>query len=440
MIFVIIKDVKNTGILMKDEILKAIGEWNPWFEGRFPDELRGYARDYSILEYLKMDEIKVLEGARRVGKSTLMYQVIEQLLAQNHKVLYLNFDDEELRKYSLKTIVHSYLEVDSFDCLFLDEIQHCSEWVHYIRNAYDRKEIKQIWISGSNSSFIKTEYKTLLSGRNITIQIHPLSFHEYLTFKQCDVPTKIMSSQKEIAIKSHLKNYLKFGAFPAITLRDIFQKELLINYFEDFLYKDIATRYSVNNSKLKDLGIYLATNSAKIVSYRNIANALGVHVNTITDYFSYFKEIFLFSEIYKFDYSLKEQFGKDKKIYCLDTGLAAAVSFLFSDDKGRMLENLVYNELCRRKFEIYFHRGKKECDFIVKQNLDIIQVIQVCYLLIDKETKERELKGLADALEIYPHAEGILITADEAGEEEIQVAGKNRRIKILPIWKWLLDL
>lgn len=423
---------------MKDEILKALNDWNPWFTGQFPQELRGYSRDYNILDYTQLEEIKVLEGARRVGKSTLLYQVIEHLLAQAHKVLYVNFDDEELRKYSLKTIIQTFLEKDSFDCLLLDEIQHCQEWVHYLRNIYDRKELKQIWLTGSNSSLIKKEFETLLSGRNITIPIHPLSFKEYLYFKQCKFSLQTSSSQKEIEIKKHFNNYLNFGAFPAIALRQVLQKELLINYFEDFIYKDIAARYDVNTSKLKDLGIYLATNSAQIFSYRNIANSLAMHTNTVTDYIFYFKEIFLFDELYKFDYSLQGQFGSDKKSYCLDTGLAAAISFRFSDNKGQRLENLVYNELKRRRHEIYFHKQKKECDFLIKQNLKIAQLIQVCANLADPATKQRELQSLSEALQIYPEAEALILTADDNDQEQLTLGSKTHSIKIIPIWKWLL--
>jgi predicted AAA+ superfamily ATPase len=424
---------------MNAEILKALSDWNPWFEGRFPDELRGYTRDYNILEYLKIDEIKILEGARRVGKSTLLYQAIEHLLAAKHKVLYINFDDAELNKYPLKTIVQTYQEAGDFDCLFLDEIQHCSDWVHYVRNIYDRKEMQQIWITGSNSSLIKKEYKTLLSGRNITLHISPLSFKEYLTFKHCDYTSKILSTRKEIEIKQHFENYLNFGGFPAISLREVYQKELLINYFEDFIYKDIATRYSVNTTKLKDLGLYLATNSTKVISYRNVAQSLNLHVNTVTDYLSYFREVFLFSELYKFDYSLKQQFGSEKKVYCLDTGLAAAVSFRFSDDRGRMLENLVYNQLKRRGYEVYFHKTKKECDFIVKKNLEITQLIQVCNHLENSETRHREIQGLVDALSVYREATGLILTADELGEAEVLIESEKHIIKILPIWKWLLE-
>ena len=116
------------------------------------------------------------------------------------------------------------------------------------------------------------------------------------------------------------------------------QKELLISYFEDFIYKDIASRHEVNLIKIKELGIYLATNSAKFFSYRGCAAALGMHPQTIMDYCSYFYEIFLFNELYKFDYSLKNQIGSDKKIYIADTGLANAISFRFSEDHGRILE------------------------------------------------------------------------------------------------------
>jgi hypothetical protein len=423
---------------MSQQILKAIWDWNPWFEGNFPNELSGYARDYDILQYLQIPEIKILEGARRVGKSTLLYQVIRHLSEQGQKVLYLNFDDEELRKHSLKTLVEVYQEQGEFVGIFLDEIQHCSDWVHYVRNLYDRKQVQQIWISGSNSSLIKKEYKTLLSGRNITLQIHPLSFREYLRFKQCTLPNKVFSTQKEIAIKKHFDNYLRLGAFPAMALRTVYQKELLISYFEDFVYKDIATRYNVNANKLKDLGLYLATNSAKLFSYRSIAASLGIHPSTIVDYFSYYQEVFLFSEMYKFDYSLHGQFGSEKKIYCLDTGLAAAISFRFSDDRGRMLENLVYNQLQRRGDEVYFHKGKKECDFVVKEQLEVTQLIQVCKTLADIDTKSREIQGLIDALKIYPQAQGVILTEDEKGEEQVTIDDKIHIIQVMPIWRWLL--
>src|ERR1700719_567736 len=237
---------------MNEEILKSLYDWNPWIEGEFPKELAGFPRNYKLDDYLLIPEIKVLEGARRVGKSTLFYQIIEKLLEQDKNVLYINFEDEVLKKHTLNEIVSAFRETAPVRYLFIDEIQNCKDWVSFIRKAYDRKEIPQIWISGSNSSFIKKEFATLLTGRNITINVSPLSFEEYLSFKAIETKPPF-SSQKETLIKSHFMQYMEVGAFPAVVLRPVLQKELLINYFEDFIYKDIASRHDVNLVKIKEL-------------------------------------------------------------------------------------------------------------------------------------------------------------------------------------------
>ena len=419
---------------MNEEILKALYDWNPWIKGEFPRELSGFQRNYILEPYLQIPEVKILEGARRVGKSTLLYRVIEKLLKTDSNLLYINFEDEVLKKYTLSKIVEEYRTIAPIQNLFIDEIQNCTDWISFIRKAHDRKEISQIWISGSNSSFIKKEFATLLTGRNITIKVFPLSFEEYLHFKSVKDTKLPISSKDEALVKKLFLQYLEMGAFPAVVLRPVLQKELLISYFEDFIYKDIASRYEVNVLKIKELAIYLATNSAKVFSYRGCAAALGLHPKTVMDYCSYFYEIFLFNELYKFDYSLKNQMGSDKKIYIADVGLAGAVSFRFSEDQGRILETMVHNELKRQNKEIYFHKQKYECDFLIKKELKISEAIQVTKTLSDPEVKNREFRGLLEAMEIYQLKEGIILTMDEEGLEEVD----QRQIKIIPIWKWLL--
>lgn len=424
---------------MHEEILRSLFDWNPWFEGEFPEELAGFPRDYDLVPYLQIPEVKILEGARRVGKSTMLYQIIKKILKQKKNVLYVNFEDEILKKYSLSDIVSAYRQRSSVQFLFVDEIQNCNDWVAFIRKAHDRKEISQIWISGSNSSFIKKEFATLLTGRNVTIKVYPLAFDEYLHFKSIKDTKFPLSSKKETLIKNHFEQYIEVGAFPAVVLRPVLQKELLISYFEDFIYKDIASRHDVNLLKIKELGIYLATNSAKSFSYRSCARALGMHPQTIMDYCSYFYEIFLFKELYKFDYSLKNQIGSDKKIYIADTGLARAISFRFSEDVGRILENIVHNELRRRGDDIYFHKQKYECDFLIKRDLKIAFAIQVSKSLSEPEVKKREFRGLLEALNQHRLTEGLILTMDEEGFEEIYEENRRIQIKILPIWKWLLQ-
>lgn len=423
---------------MNEEIFKALLDWNPWIEGSFPKELAGFPRIYDLLPFLKIPEIKILEGARRVGKSTLMYQVIQKLLEGTDLVLYINFEDEILRKYPLNEIVSTFREKFNVKNLFIDEIQNCNEWVAFIRKEYDRQSIPQIWISGSNSSFIQKEFASALTGRNITINVFPLSFAEFLLFKFIE-PKFPFSHQKEIQIKSLFMQYMELGAFPAVVLRPVLQKELLINYFEDFIYKDIASRHDVNLIKIKELGIYLATNSSKPFSYRGCAKALGMHPKTVMDYCSYLNEIFLFKELYKFDYSLKNQIGSDKKIYAADTGLASAVSFRFSEDFGRILENIVFIELQRRNKEIYFHKQKYECDFLIKQELKMTVAIQVTKTLAEPDVRQRELRGLLEAMQTYQLSEGLVLTLDEKGEEKIDCDGRKMLITIKPVWEWLLS-
>lgn len=426
---------------MSKEIFKALLDWNPWLLGSFPEELLGVPRRYELLEYLDVPEIKIIEGARRVGKSTLLYQVIYQLYKTHKDILYVNFEDETLQKYSLSEVISAYLEHSPISYLFVDEVQNCEGWVQVVRKMYDRREMKQMWISGSNASLIKKEYATLLTGRNLSIHISPLSFCEFLTFKNIklhDENLPSISQKKQIEYKKYFSEYLKYGSFPAIANRNVLKKELLISYFEDFIYKDIVSRHNANATKIKELAIYLASNSSKLFSYRNIAGILNVHPNTIQDYCNYLKESFLFEELYKFDYSLKKQYSNEKKIYCLDVGLASAISFKFSDDIGRILENLVFCELKRRKKEIYFHKAKKECDFLIKEELDIISAIQVSFSLKDEKTAERELSGLIEALEIYNLKKGIILTFDEDSAKEIFHNGKKYTVDIIPIWKWLL--
>ncbi|MFT4244386.1 MAG: ATP-binding protein [Candidatus Woesearchaeota archaeon] len=419
---------------MKEGILTSILDWNPWFDGEFPKKLLGFKRDIDIEQYLQTNEIKILEGSRRVGKSTLMYQVMYKVYKENKNILYLNFDDEILRQYSLSEVFETFLEYKEVDYLFVDEIQNCTNWVHYIRKLYDLKKLKQIWITGSNSNLIKQEYASLLTGRNITLQIFSLNFNEFLRFKNLKYNMKLLSTDKKIQLYKLFKEYYQFGAFPEVALREVNKKELLINYFEDFLFKDIVSRYNVNSIKLKELSLYLSSNSSKYISYRNLAKVLELNYNSIVDYISYYLEVYLFDMLYKYDISVKKQISNDRKVYSLDTGISNSVSFKFSEDRGRILENIVFIELKRRGLEVYYHKEKKECDFIIKGGLNIDQAIQVTTSLEDIDTRKRELAGLVDACRTYNLKRGLILTQDE--EYELEEEGVS--IQVLPLWKWLL--
>lgn len=417
------------------ELYRTILDWNSWLEDwEVSRELLWIRRDINILEYLHFKEIKILQWARRTWKSTLIYNVINQVYKKNKNILYLNFNDEILAKYDLQEIVEKFMEEKKVEYLFLDEIQSCKNWVSYIRKSYDISQFKQIWITGSNSSLIKRDYSSLFTWRIITLNITWLNFNEFLRFKDFDVGNfNLLSSKKLILIKKLFKEYLNYWSFPEVVLRKSNKKELLINYFEDFIYKDIVWRYNLNSTNVKNLAFYLLTNSSKLFSYRKLAMALDLNNETLSDYLNYFYEIYFFNELRKFDYSYKKQIIWRKKIYSLDIWFLN-LWFNFSHNIWRQLENLVFTELKRRQKEVFYHMNKKECDFVIQENWKITQVFQVTYSLEDSDTKIREISWLVDAMAYYKLTKWIILTYDE----EYRIENNEYIIEVIPIWKWLL--
>jgi len=191
---------------------------------------------------------------------------------------------------------------------------------------------------------------------------------------------------------------------------------------------------------VKTLAQYLLTNTSKIITERSIRNALGFGLETISDYVGYLQEVFLVSFVTPFSYSLKSQIKEMKKTYGIDTGLRNAISFRFSEDIGRLYENVVFIELKRRTaqdvlFDVYYWRDyqHREVDFVVKEGLNVKQLIQVCYDL-NEDNKRREVNNLILALKSFQLKEGFVITNDYEGEEKI----KGKKIKFIPLWKWLM--
>lgn len=160
---------------------------------------------------------------------------------------------------------------------------------------------------------MKKEYSTLLTGRNLTFEVFPLDFNEFLLFKNIELNREnlkkgIILEKSKINILNNLKEYLELGGFPEIVLKEeTFKLQVLKQYFDDILYKDIIDRYTLNSQKTKDLALFLMTNFANLISLRNLRNSLGIAYDSIKDYISYFKEAFLFFILEHFSYSLKEQ-------------------------------------------------------------------------------------------------------------------------------------
>lgn len=403
-------------------------------------------RDFKFL--IKTNKIISLIGPRRVGKSYLLFNEMSELKKKGFKsnILYINFDDERLLPLSVKDldlIIESYFELfpenlNSQIFVFFDEIQNIIHWELFVRRLYDKNNLK-IYVTGSSSKLLSKEIATSLRGRTLSFNIFPLSFKEYLEFNDIKLDSNFKYSSQRFLLKKEFKNYLKYGGFPEIIFEELKFKTLQ-SYLDLTIYKDLIQRYSIRNlTLLKYLIKFLLSNISKEFSinsyYNKIKQELNISRETITEYNSYLEDINLIQFLNKFDSSIKKQHSNQKKVYSIDTGFVNANGFKFSEDIGRLYENLVFIELKRNEKEIYFHKLKKECDFLIKEDLKIIQAIQVTVSIKNEITRKRELEGLIEAMKTYNLNTGLILTQDE--EDELIIEGK--KIIIKPVHHWLLE-
>ena len=425
------------------EIAK-LTEWNPWWERpELVDELAGKPRPQykDLLNSAEVKEITIITGIRRSGKSTLMYQIIQTLLKKNispKQIFFVNLEDKKIEKDTLDDIYLSYREnmnADKKAFIFLDEIHRKKDWESWIRKKYDLKTNDKFIISGSSSYLLKREYSTLLTGRNITFEVFPLDFEEFLSFKGLTIDKEnairgVILEKTKILLLKNVSEYLSLGGFPEIILKqEPYKIKILEQYFDDILYKDIVDRYNLNSQKAKDLALFLTTNFTGLISLRNVRNALKLSYDTIKDYLAYFKEAFLFFTVDHFSYSFKEQKTLPSKIYCIDNGLRNAVSFLHSKDEGKLAENLVFIELKRRNQQPYYWKNKGEVDFVIKNKDQSLTAINITFT---DEISEREIKSLLDFKDKFKKTSKLILITKNTEKQE-------KEISYVPLWKWLLE-
>src|SRR3989338_667441 len=417
-------------------------EWNPWWEqGKVPDGLKGKDRlDYKLLlDSIRLREVTIITGVRRSGKSTLMYQMIGRLLdngVKPHQILFVNFEDNKLTHDSLDDIYLTYRENLNSDkaYIFLDEIHRKDKWEAWIRKKYDTQTQDKFVISGSSAYLLKKEYSTLLTGRNVTFEVFPLCFSEVLSFQDVEIDREkikkgILLEKTRIEIVKQFKMYIAHGGFPQVLLTEkAYKRKILEQYFDDILYKDVIDRSNLNAQKTKELALFFVTAIAHHFSLRTVRNALGLSYDTTKDYLSAFKEVFLFFTLDHFSYSFKEQKTLPQKIYFIDTGLRSAVSFTFSRDEGKLVENIVFLELRRQEQDVYYWKNKGEVDFVVKKKNNMLSAINVSFT---DDIDEREIKSLVDFKENFPKAKELIILTKSLEKTE-------KDIRFIQVWKWLL--
>ena len=385
-------------------------------------------------------QVIILTGIRRCGKSVLMHAIRQTRVASDY---YINFDDDRLALFALEDfpqLIEVFIELyDVQHDFYFDEIQNIPGWERFIRRLHN--EGKKVFITGSNASLLSNELGTHLTGRHIAFKLYPFSFNEYVYTKDKTLLIQKRLDSTQIAVlKKYFAEFKMMGGMPEYLENK--QKQYLHTLYENILYKDIIVRYKLPQQKpIKELVYYLASNNAKEFSYNSLRKLLGLaSSNTIAEYCHYLENSFLTFTVSRFSYSLKKQTHFAKKIYFVDQALAESVGFRISQDDGRTLENIVFMQLLRQKKDIYFHKEKKECDFVIRDGYQISEAIQVCLSLKNAETRQREISGLLEAMVTYQLKQGLIITEDEAAIEYIEHQGHTYQINSIPCWEWLLGL
>jgi len=388
-----------------------------------------------LKDYINKPVIKVITGLRRSGKSYLMQQVIAELKAK-HKVkatdiIYIN---KELLKFDA---IRDYRDLDTYikskstkakqKYLFVDEVQEISEWEKTLR-SYLAKGGWDIYITGSNATLLSSELATFLTGRYIEIRVLPLSYAEFLQFRNAE------HSKEEFA------NYLRYGGMPALHQYPLTEEALyplLDAMLDTILLKDVVARHELRNniSSFKTIVKFAFDNIASTFSAKRLADYLksqriNMGVATVQNYLAFLRAAYLIDQVQRYDIKGKKHLEIHEKYYIADLGLRHALLGYREDDIPDYLENIVYQELRRRGYEVSIGKlNGYEVDFIATKAGRKLYV-QVTYLLASKEVREREFRPLFEIEDNYPK---LVLSLDELPRSE------QEGVESLNLVEWLLD-
>ena len=391
-------------------------------------------------------KIVTLKGVRRCGKTSILYQTIKKLRETVDKtnLVYINFEDDRIFPVQLpdcNELLEAYYEMFPTKkpekvYFFFDEIQIVENWEIFIRRLHDTENC-QIYLCGSSSKLLSSEIASSLRGRSISYEIFPLSFKEFLRFKNID--NNYYSSANYALIRSALNTYLFQGGFPELIYENKDKHKLILQEYVDLIiYKDLIERYGITNRNLVKLLVkYCYVNISTPLSQNKLFNELksqGISLskNTLYEYIDYLREVYAIFTIPLYSRSVGEQNRNPLKLYAIDTGFKAI--FSISQDIGRVIENVVMLHLRRKNVALYYWADKQETDFAYEAE-DGIRLVNVCYDLSNPETKTREINSLFEAMQKHNVSNTTLITM----EMEELVSIDNKSINIVPLWKWLID-
>jgi predicted AAA+ superfamily ATPase len=389
---------------------------------------------------LQTKHIQILTGIRRSGKSSLFAMLINELTKENKpkSILKLNMDNPLFYEIwenpaSIYALIETAEKItgEKIKYLFLDEVQVVKEWETFVKSVYDTEVFKKIFVTGSNSSFLQNEYSSFLSGRYIDNAVFPYSFNEILKHNDIDTYFDLVGNTPKVL--QLLDKCLEWGCFPEIiaTQNKEIKTNLLNSYFDSIIMKDCISRHQIADiATFKKLLLYSISNIGTVFSYKSLGTAAGTNENTAKKYINILNDSYIIHDVSNFAFSLKENVRNSHKLYVADNGIINAVSYRFWDNKAKLFENFVFNELQKQQYdEITFSNSNGECDFVVKKGFEY-QAIQVCYELTSENSK-REFAGFDTIKNEVKTSKKTIITYNQ----EMQ----NADIEIIPAWKHFFE-
>jgi len=416
-------------IIDQNEEIRQIFENEEFIQRDIPD----------LLRFLKHPNILAIIGIRRGGKSTLSNQLL-----MNKTYAYINFDDErfiDVVTKDLNTLLEALYEIFGKDLEYFlfDEIQNIEGWELFIARL---RRTKRVLITGSNAKLLSGELATHLTGRYIDFVLFPFSFKEHLIFNNVKIKENNNYTTAEISeLKRNLSLYIEQGGLPEVYKSG---KLILPRIYKDIIVKDAVVRYGIRHRKaFGELAKYVVSNFACEITFNKLKKITAVkNIHTVKNYIDYLSTIYLIVVLERYSPKLKSQIMAPKKVYCLDTGIANSIGFSISENRGRLIENLVAIELFRKSsywdpsIEIFYWKDHRqnEVDFIIKEGSLVKELIQVCYDISNQDTIKRELESLCLASKQLDCDKLILINMDI----EEKMIFKDMEINCIPLWKWLL--
>lgn len=365
-----------------------------------------------IIPFVNKDIIKIFTGQRRVGKSYLMYQLMDYIRDNeaNANIIYINTELHEfdtLKNYGqLYDYIKEKSEKNAVNYVFIDEIQTITEFENALKSllaegGYD------LYCTGSNANLLSGELATYLAGRYVEFHVFPLSYNEFLEFHALENTPQSMDM------------YMRYGGLPYlqnIPLQNDIVFDYLSNVYQSILFRDVVARYNVRNIEfLERLVLFLAQQSGTLFSARNIVRFLKsqhvkTSVSTVLDYVHFLSASFFISKVKRIDIQGKKTFEVGEKYYFTDIGLRNAIAGFSPLEMGQIIENVVYNHLKINNYDVKVGQtGDKEVDFIAEKNSEKVY-IQVALRISDKNTQKRELGNLLEIDDNYPK---LVVTLDE---------------------------